>query len=97
HGEEYHALALEDLAHGHVLRSAVAHLLELQVEGQRVACFDRHAVLLPAAGGRCLAAAGCGRNPCAPAPSGPICHAWRLTGDPHDHARPAPTPPPPPP
>src|SRR3989449_6888715 len=42
HGEEDDPLPLEYLAQGDVLRSALLHLLELQVERERVANLDRH-------------------------------------------------------
>src|SRR6266446_1461904 len=42
HGEEDDPLPLEYLAQGDVLRSAIPHLLEPQVERERVANLDRH-------------------------------------------------------
>src|SRR5207249_8210350 len=42
HREEDDPLTLEDLAQGDVFRSALLHLLELQIERERVANLDRH-------------------------------------------------------
>src|SRR5205809_7912421 len=46
HGEEDDPLALEDLAQRDVLRTSVLHLLELQIERERVASLDRHVASL---------------------------------------------------